>query len=152
MRDLVSDPRAVIARYSDGMRGTVLMLDEVVNRGWAYAARTGEGVVSTEFVLSRGPIFAHFSYLSLNIEEFFLTGRTQAPVERTYLTSAMMDMGIRSIVKENGRELPTPFLENVRYDVEGIVPVRPTQPRPTGDSIGDWPPEGYDFIIPERFR
>lgn len=151
MRQIVSNPRAIIVKYKDGTKGTVLMINEKVRSDWAYAAKANGRTVATEFVGSRGPIYAHFSYLTLNIEEFFVTGRPQAPVERTYLTSVMTDFSMRSIALENSRELAVPEL-NVAYNVEGIVPIRPTAPRPTGDSIGQWPPDGYDFIVNKRFR
>ena len=38
MRDLVKMPFAVLVEYHDGTKGTILMLDEYVNEGWAYAA------------------------------------------------------------------------------------------------------------------
>ena len=41
MRDLVKEPRAIIIRYNDGTKGAILMLDELVNQGWAYAAHAG---------------------------------------------------------------------------------------------------------------
>lgn len=148
MRKIVSNPRAFIAKYNDGTKGTVLMLDEMVG-GKAYAAKADGRTVATEFVSSGGPIYAHFSYLTLNIEEFFVTGKPQAPVERTYLTSVMTDLGSRSIALENSQELAVPAL-NVAYNVEGIKPIRPKSPRPTGDSIGQWPPDGYDFLLKRR--
>jgi len=78
-----------------------------------------------------------------------LTGKPTAPVERTLLTSGMMDMGIRSLVE--GKERKTPFLA-IAYSAEGLEPIRPTSPRPTGQSLGPWPPKGYEFIIPDAFK
>ena len=39
---------------------------------------------------------AHFSYLSLNIQQMFLTGRPQYPVERTLLISGALEALIDS--------------------------------------------------------
>ncbi len=150
MRDLVKDPRALIIKYNDGTKGAILMLDEYVNQGWAYAANADGKTVSTEFVLDHSMSYSHFSYLTLNIQKFMVTGKPQGPVERTLLTSGMIDMGIRSIL-DNHKEIKTPFL-NVKYNVEGIEPILPPNPRPTGQSIGPWPPKGYEFIIPDSFK
>lgn len=150
MRDLVKTPYAVIVNYNDGTKGVIMSLDEYVNSGWAYSAKTSKGIVATEFVLSGGPIYAHFSYLTLNIQKFIATGKQTAPIERNLLTSGIIDMGIRSL--KEGKVKQTPFL-NVKYSAAGYEPIRPTAPRPTGQSIGPWPPkEGYDFIIPDAFK
>lgn len=150
MRDLVKDPRALVIRYNDGTKGAIVMLDEYVNEGWAYAANVNGKTEAAEFVLDHSMSYSHFSYLTLNIQRFMVTGKPQGPVERTLLTSGMIDMGIRSVL-DHHKEIKTPFM-NVRYNVEGIEPILPPNPRPTGQSIGPWPPEGYEFIIPERFK
>lgn len=149
-RELVKEPKAVVIRYNDGLKGAILMLDEYVNSGWAYAANADDKVVATEFVLDHSMSYSHFSYLTLNIQKLMVTGKPTAPVERTLLTSGIMDMGIRSAA-EGGKVRETPFL-NVRYSAAGFEPIRPASPRPTGQSIGPWPPEGYEFIIPDSFK
>jgi hypothetical protein len=150
MRDIVKKPKAVIIRYNDGTKGAILMLDELVKEGWAYAAKADGKNVSTEFVLDHSMSYSHFSYLTLNIQKFLVTGKPQGPVERTLLTSGMIDMGIRSSV-DGEQVIKTPFL-NIKYNVKGIEPILPKAPRPTGQSVGPWPPAGYEFIIPERFK
>lgn len=150
MRQLVKDPRALLIRYNDGTKGAIVMLDELVNQGWAYAANENGKTVSSEFVLDHSMSYSHFSYLTLNIQKFLVTGKPQGPVERTLLTSGMIDMGIRSVL-DNHKEIKTPFMD-VKYSVEGIEPILPPNPRPTGQSIGPWPPKGYEFIIPDHFK
>lgn len=150
MRQIVKNPRALIIRYNDGTKGAIVMLDELVNQGWAYAATENGKTVSSEFVLDHSMSYSHFSYLTLNIQKFLVTGKPQGPVERTLLTSGMIDMGIRSVL-DNHKEIKTPFL-NVKYNVNGIEPILPPNPRPTGQSVGPWPPEGYEFIIPDHFK
>lgn len=150
MRELVKNPKAVVIRYNDGTKGAIVMLDELVKEGWAYAAKADGKTVSTEFVLDHSMSYSHFSYLTLNIQKFLVSGKPQGPVERTLLTSGMIDMGIRSSV-DGQKEIKTPFL-NVKYNVKGIEPIIPKAPRPTGQSTGPWPPAGYEFIIPERFK
>lgn len=149
-RELVKEPKAVLINYNDGLTGAILMLDEYVNSGWAYAARADDRVVATEFVLDNSMSYSHFSYLTLNIQKLMVTGKPTTPVERTLLTSGIMDMAIRSAV-EGGKVRETPFL-NIRYSAEGYEPIRPTSPRPTGKDMENWPPKGYEFIIPEKFK
>ena len=149
MRDLVKMPYAVIVKYSDGTKGTILMLNGYMNSKWAYAAKANGKTVATEFVLDNSMSYSHFSYLSLNIQKFIVTGKPTAPVERNLMTSGIIDMGIRSLAK--GEVIKTPFLK-IKYNVEGYEPIRPVSPRPTGQSIGPWPPKGYEFIIPDAFK
>lgn len=144
MREAVKEPIAILVNYKDGTKGTIVMLSGYVGEGWGYAANAGGKTVACEFILE-GSTNAHFSYLGLNIQNFFLTGKPSAPVERTLLTSGILDMGIRSIA-DGGKVMQTPFL-NIQYSVEGYTSVVPAQPRPVGQSIGPWPPKGYEFII-----
>lgn len=150
MRDLVKMPLAVIVHYNDGTQGTCLMLDEYVNQGWAYAAKADGKTVATEFVYDQTtPVYAAFSYLDLNIEKLMVTGKPPVPIERNLLTSCVIDMAIRSTVE--GKIKKTPFL-NIVYNVKGYEPIRPTRLRPTGQSLGPWPPKGYEFIISESWK
>lgn len=149
MRALVKNPAAIVIRYNDGTKGAILMLDEYVNEGWAYSAYANEKLVATEFVLEHSPIYAHFSYLTLNIQKFLITGNPPAPIERNLLTSGITDMGIRSLYEKRIKE--TPFLK-ISYNVRDYDPIRPTRPRPMVQNLGLWPPKGYEFIIPEEFR
>jgi hypothetical protein len=148
MREIVKTPYAVIVNYADGTKGTIMMLDKYVKTGWAYSANTSKGIVATEFVLSGGPTYAHFSYLALNIQKFIVSGPT-APIERNLLTSGIIDMGIRSLTE--GKVKETPFL-NINYSAAGYEPIRPTAPRPTGQSIAPWLPKEYEFMIPDAFK
>jgi hypothetical protein len=149
MRNLVKMPFAVVVEYNDGTKGAILMLDEYVNSSWAYAAQADGETVATEFVLSGGPSYSHFSYLTLNIQKFIVTRKPPVPIERNLLTSGIIDMGIRSLAE--GKVRKTPFL-NIQYNAKGFESIRPTAPRPIGQSIGPWPPKEYEFIVPDKFR
>ena len=151
LRELVREPKGVIIQYNDGLKGAVLLLEEYVNSHWAYAAIADGKTVGTEFVIDEpSMLHSHFSYLALNIEKLIATGKPPAPIERTLLTSGIMDMGVRSIV-EGSRVKETPFL-NIHYTAKGFHPIRPTHLRPTGQSLGPWPPKGYEFTIPDSFK
>jgi hypothetical protein len=142
MRELVKDPIAILVNYRDGTKGAILMLSGYVGEGWGYAARTEKSTAACEFVLEP-TINSHFSYLGLNIQKFFETGKPSAPLERTLLSSGILDMGIRSII-EGGIIKETPFLD-IHYTVVGYAPVLPQHPRPVGQSLGPWPPKGFEF-------
>ena len=148
MREIVKTPYAVIINYLDGTKGAIMMLDKYVNSGWAYAAKTSNGLVATEIVGDNSMSYSHFSYLALNIQKFIVSGPI-APIERNLLTSGIIDMGIRSLLE--GKVKETPFLK-IKYSAAGYEPIRPTSPKPIGQSIGPWPPKGYEFIIPDAFK
>lgn len=146
MRDVVRDPVALRIRYNDGLKAAILILDEYVNSSLVYAARTADKTVATEFSLSPPPVNAHFSYLALNIREFFRNGgHPPVQIERNLLTNGVLDMGFRSLVLGRGAERKTPFLD-IAYTVEDSYAIWPESPQAKGPSLGPWPPEGYDFL------
>ncbi len=132
MEDHCEDPAAFLIEYSDGLKATVLMLSGYVV-DLSYAARIGSDVVSTEFYLQTGPPHTHFSYLCLNIEEMFLTGQPQYPVERTLLASGILEAAMDSRY-QGGVRLETPHL-NVAYKSYDVMPRRPMARRPEGASL-----------------
>lgn len=149
MRELVIEPSAILIQYNDGLKAVMLTLDGYVNSSWGYSARADGETVATEFILSPGPIFAHFSYQALNIQRFIKTGgKPPVPIERNLLTNGILDMGIRSIMLKAGKVIKTPFLD-MHYTAEDGYAIWPKNSVPTGNSIGPWPPKGYEFIMDE---
>jgi len=141
MEDHCENPVLFLVEYRDGFRGAVLMLNGYVT-DLAYAARIGGQIQACEFYLQGhggqdGP-YAHFSYLSLNIEQMFLTGRPTWPVERTLLTSGVLEAALTSR-HEGHRILDTAWLD-VSYRSYEKLPWRPVGPRPTGACLAPWPP------------
>ena len=135
---MFDDPHVFLIEYFDGLRGAVLMLgdNDHVSK-FAYAARRGQKVDAVEYHIDSGPAHAAFGYLGLNIEEFFLTGRRPSPVERTYLTSGVLEAAMRSR-GAGGEALETPHLA-ISYNPYDRPPRRPEGERPTGASLGPWP-------------
>lgn len=134
----IEDPHVFLIKYIDGLSGTVLMLGDTgyVNK-FAYAG-TGNGcITSLEYHTDSGPANAVFSYLGLNIEDFFLSGVTPSPVERTYLTTGILESLMISN-NRNGQLVPTPHL-GITYKPSIKPPRRPSRERPTGSSIDEWP-------------
>ena len=137
------NPVILLVEYRDGLRGAALMLNDYVH-DLAYAARIGGELVATEFYSQghgehsdEGP-HAHFSYLSLNIEEMFISGVPCYPVERTLLTSGILAAALTSL-HEGSRRMETSWLD-VNYNSYGTIPWRPRGPRPAGACLEPWPP------------
>ena len=114
------------------------MLNGYVN-DFAYAAKLDGEIHATEFYLQNEGSFAHFSYLSLNIQEMFLKGKPQYPVERTLITTGVLDAAMRSRFHGHVR-VDTPYMSGISYRSYTEMLVRPTQPRPSGASLDPWPP------------
>ena len=79
-----------------------------------------------------GKPYPAFSYLGLNIQAMFLTGRPQYPVERTLLVTGAL-AAIMESRHQGCLRLETPHLSLV-YRAPENAPIRPTGPRPTGAS------------------
>jgi len=126
-------PTAFLIEHTDGFKSAVLMLNGYV-ADFAYAGLIGEEIQATEFYLQNGVPFSHFSYLSLNIEEMFLTGVPQYPAERTLLTTGVLDSIMHSRHQGHIR-LETPHLENIKYQSFDKLLIRPTSPRPEGATL-----------------
>jgi hypothetical protein len=106
---LVKHPAAYIVEYRDGLRATMLMLDGAV-KDFNFAARVrGTGVISTQFFLTPVPNVTYSACLVQKIEEMFTTGRAPYPIERTLLTSGILESCLDS-KKQNSARLETPAL------------------------------------------
>ena len=69
--------------------------------------------VATWFRLEEGKPFGHFEHLLRAIEHMFRTGQSAYPVERTLLTTGVLDRVMHSLA-EGGRRYETPEL-NISY-------------------------------------
>lgn len=105
-------------------------------RKFAYAAKRDRTINAMEYHTDSGPTHAVFSYMGLNIEDFFLTGIPPSPVERTYLTTGILEAGMRSHGSD-GAQIETPHLA-IRYTPAQSELQRPTSTRPTGASLSSW--------------
>ena len=66
--------------------------------------------VSTLAWLMRKPYHHHFGCLIKNIEKMFETGQPPYPVERTVLTTGMINAAMQSLAADN-RRIETPHLD-----------------------------------------
>jgi hypothetical protein len=113
-RDNVTKPEIILVDYADGTQGEVINLPGHVS-DFTFAARIGDGdnPVTTLFDLPDPPGAKYFDALSWNIEKLFTTGKPPYPVERTLLTSTVLDFAMRSR-KAGGAEQTSEFLD-IRY-------------------------------------
>jgi hypothetical protein len=114
-RDNVADPVAFLLEYKDGARGAVLLLNEHV-ADFTFAARVKgrRDPVSTLFYLPAPPGARYFSAQTYNIEKLFTAGKSPYPVERTWLTTNVLEFAHRSLAA-GGKRLADPALA-VAYD------------------------------------
>lgn len=106
---LVKNPAAYFIEYRDGLRATLLMLNGALE-DFNFAARVrGSGVISTQFFLSPVPNVTYSACLVSKIEQMFTTARAPYPIERTLLTSGILEACLTSKL-QNHQRLETPQL------------------------------------------
>jgi len=113
------------------------MLDGCVG-DFAYAGQVNGTGSAAEFYLQRDFPHGHFNYLALNIEEMILSDVPPYPVERTLLTTGILD-AVMTSRHEGHTRIETPHLA-IRYQSYSKPPWRPIGPRPAGANCAIWPP------------
>ncbi len=105
VRDNVKNPTAFLIEYLDGTTTAILNLaEQIADHAFAATIDGREEPISTCFFLPAPPGARFFDPLVANIERLFLEGKAPYPVERTLLTSTILDWGMRSL-SENGRKM-----------------------------------------------
>jgi hypothetical protein len=119
-------PRAFLIEYRDGLKAAVLQLDGHVADDTFAARIDGEAKpVSTLFWLPPPPGAAFLEALTSHIETFLESGKPPYPVERTMLTSGILDWVLEARAQK--KRLETPDLD---------ISYRP--PRDSGYLRGDY--------------
>jgi hypothetical protein len=110
-------PVAFLVEYVDGFKGTALILNGHVDDTTIAARldRDRDPIVSTLLYLPAPPGARFFDSLVLRIEDFFRTGQSPYPVERTLLTGGMLDALLESRLRK-GQRIETPELAAIDYD------------------------------------
>ena len=126
LEESVREPVLWMVEYRDGLKASILTLNGAATcwtAAWKYAG--DDRIESTRFQVQEERPFGHFTFLVQGFEKMIKTGNPTWPVERTLLTSGILDALLTS--KLNGGEnLPTPWLD-VRYtsDYEWKQPPEP---------------------------
>jgi hypothetical protein len=100
--------------YTDGFEATVCLTGGLVSE-FCFAGEV-EGLskpVATASYLPK-PQRDHFSFLCNHIESMFRSGKPSYPVERTLLTTGMLD-ALHDSRHAGGKRVKTPQLQNLRY-------------------------------------
>jgi hypothetical protein len=104
------DAALFLFQYVDGLQGAVLMLPEFVSGTSVGLKIEGQPKpMATRFEERTEPHYPHFAYLLKAIERMVHTGRPSYPVERTLLTSGILDRALTSLAGGQKR-LTTPEL------------------------------------------
>ena len=128
VRSRAKDPVIYLIEYRDGLKAACAMLAGV-SRNWIFSARlappaaTGKSspaaaqpeVVATRFRAYHTEPFGHFAWLCESIQDLIVDRREPHPVERTLLTTGVLDRLMESL-SSGGAHLETPELD-VRYSV-----------------------------------
>lgn len=118
IRGKTHEPDLFVVEYADGLKGFVFMLYGLADEFLFSARVRGEArPAATLFWLQEGKPFGHFGRLCREIERMVLTGTPPYPVERTLLTTGILDRVMQSRFRK-GERLATPELA-IRYSAEG---------------------------------
>ena len=105
---------AYLFQYNDGLKSAVMMANGLSDQFAIAVKLKGESEPrATWFKLQESAPHAHFAYLLHAFEETVHSGAAVYPVERTVLTTGMMDRVMQSLSRD-GAKLKTPELA-IRY-------------------------------------
>lgn len=125
-----------LIEYTDGLRAAVVNCAEVI-ANWGIAARGPAHDMQCQIWLQGHP-HSHFIFLTRQIESLILNGASPYPVERTLLTTGMLDAAMRSR-HDGGEPRATPELA-ISYDPidrvpdTGVYAPLPDEPPTTSES------------------
>lgn len=104
------DPTLFLFQYADGLLAAVFMLPGIAT-GISVAIKQARERLpqATRFEERTEPYYPHFAYLLKGIESMCHTGRPSYPVERTLLSSGILDRALTSLSQKQVK-LETPEL------------------------------------------
>jgi hypothetical protein len=109
------DAGVFLIEYRDGFKAAVAMLNGWVHEGdggafvFAGKLKDKEKPAACHFYLQQPDPFAHFAELVKAIDSMVKTGHAPWPVERTLLTTGVLDAVMES-KSEKGKKIETPHL------------------------------------------
>ena len=132
MRKRVPKPTAFVIEYRDGFRATIFTLNPV-NSNWAIAWKEDDETRSTLFWTQEARPLGHFTFLLQGIEQMIHTRRPTWPVERTLLTTGVLDALLTSKLR-GGIRMATPHLAiKYRPTFQWQPPPEPVPGRPLNE-------------------
>ena len=100
---LVKDPAAYCIEYTDGTKGTLLMLNGAVRDFNISARLAGQEMVSTQFFMPPAPDETYSACLAAKVDQMYQTRKAPYPVQRTLLTTGMLEACLNSRHRLNQR-------------------------------------------------
>jgi len=114
MKELVKKPSVFIVEYNDGLKAAAFLMTGLV-QDFTYAVDVeGEQKPFSTLMKLQGKPHYHFGCLVKNIEIMFNTGKAPYPVERTMLSSGILDFALESRIL-GYKKVETTELARVRY-------------------------------------
>jgi hypothetical protein len=123
-----------LIEYRDGFKAAVAVLNGWVHEGdggafvFAGQIKGEDKPRATHFYLQQPDPFAHFAQLVKAIDSTIQTGHAAYPVERTLLTTGILDAVMTSKAEKN-RRVETPHLDIAYTPVDWPLPEEPV-PKP----------------------
>ena len=114
--------------HRDGFKSSVAMTDSG-RFLFACKLKGDKAPATTEFTLQTGPPNRHFAWLLRGIEHMVHARKPAYPVERTVITTGILDAAMRSLA-QGGERIETPELDVAyRTSTWGHAPGQPPEPR-----------------------
>lgn len=117
-------PTGLLIEYNDGLRAVVLMLNGIVGEFDGAVQLANNQIISTQFYAPLEPNVVYSARLMAKVEEMIMTGKAPYRVERTQLTSSVVERALDSRVAGH-QPIATPEL-NISYMA------------PRESQFGDW--------------
>ena len=115
IKQLVKSPSVFVIDYKDGLKAAAFLMTGLVEDFTVAVDMENQPTpFSTLMRLQGGKPHHHFGSLVKNIEILFETGKPPYPVERTMLTSGILDFALESRIQGH-KKLDTPGLAQVKY-------------------------------------
>ena len=109
IREMVKEPVAYRFEYNDGVKASMLLMNGLVG-DFTFAAKLKgrEEPLSTLFYLPPTPNVVYSAALMAKAEALFTTRVAPYPIERTLLTTGLVEAGMKSLAA--GKKIDTPHL------------------------------------------